>query len=171
MPRLTALSVRNAKPGRHADGEGLYLLVKPTGAKTWLLRVQVEGKRRDVGLGTVDTSPRIAGKGESSPIVIPLLQRKVLTLGEAREKAAMLRVAAKSGLDPIIERDRDRQSIPKFKDAAKATHQALKDGWTEKGAQTFINSLEISISATFRPSSTSTRALIAGQAAPTSRVN
>ena len=142
MPRLTALSVRNAKPGRHADGEGLYLLVKPTGAKTWLLRVQVEGKRRDVGLGTVDTSPRIGGKGEVSPIVIPLLQRKVLTLGEAREKAAMLRVAAKSGLDPIIERDRDRQSIPKFKDAAKATHQALKDGWTEKGAQTFINSLE-----------------------------
>ena len=79
MPKLSALFVRNAKPGRHADGDGLYLLVKPTGAKTWMLRVQVDGKRRDIGLGSVDTTPRALGKGEESPIVIPLLQRKVLT--------------------------------------------------------------------------------------------
>lgn len=142
MAKLTVLGVRNAKPGRHADGEGLYLLVKPTGGKSWLLRVQVDGKRRDIGLGTVDASSRSQGKGEGSPIVIPILQRKVLTLGEAREKAAMLRVAAKSGLDPVAERDRDRLGIPKFKEAAKAAHLALKEGWTEKGAQTFINSLE-----------------------------
>lgn len=142
MPKLTALSVKNAKAGRHADGEGLYLLVKPTGAKAWLLRVQVDSKRRDIGLGSVDTSPRATGKGEASPIVIPILQRKVLTLAEAREKAAMLRVAAKSGLDPVAERDRERRSIPKFSDAAKAAHLALKEGWTAKGAQTFINSLE-----------------------------
>lgn len=63
LAKLTALTVKNAKPGRHADGHGLYLLVKPTGAKTRLLRVQVEGKRRDIGLGTVDVSPRAAGKG------------------------------------------------------------------------------------------------------------
>lgn len=140
--KLTALSVKNAKPGRHADGAGLYLLVKPTGAKTWLLRVQVDGKRRDIGLGTVDTSPRASGKSEPSPIVIPILQRKILSLAEARDKAAMLRVAAKSGLDPIAERDRERLKIPKFRDAAKAAHLALKSGWSEKGAATFINSLE-----------------------------
>ncbi|WP_414713857.1 Arm DNA-binding domain-containing protein [Sphingomonas sp.] len=58
MPQLTALSVRNAKPGRHADGRGLYLLVKPTGARSWPLRVQVDGKRRDVGFDPVDTSSR-----------------------------------------------------------------------------------------------------------------
>lgn len=142
MTKLTALTVKNAKPGRHADGDGLYLLVKPTGAKTWLLRVQVEGKRRDIGLGTVDVSPRAAGKGEASPIVIPILQRKILTLAEARDKAAILRVAAKSGLDPIAERDRERTKIPKFREAAKLAHAALKEGWSEKGAATFINSLE-----------------------------
>jgi len=142
VAKLTALSVRSAKAGRHADGDGLYLLVKPTGAKAWVLRVQVDGKRRDIGLGSVDASPRAAGKGEESPIVIPILQRKVLTLAEAREKAAMLRVAAKSGLDPIAERDRERRSIPKFSEAAKAAHRALKEGWSVKGAQTFINSLE-----------------------------
>lgn len=142
MPKLTALAARNAKPGRHADGEGLYLLVKPSGAKTWVLRVQVDGKRRDIGLGTLDTSSRSPGKGEATPITIPLLQRKILTLAEAREKASMLRNAAKSGLDPILERDRERRSIPTFRAAAKSAHQALKEGWTEKGAQTFINSLQ-----------------------------
>jgi len=64
LAKLTALSVKNAQSGRHADGDGLYLLVKPTGAKAWLLRVQTDGKRRDIGLGSVDTSPRAAGKGE-----------------------------------------------------------------------------------------------------------
>lgn len=141
MPKLTALSVRSAKAGRHADGDGLYLLVKPTGARSWLLRVQVDGKRRDIGLGTVDMSPR-ASKGEESPIPIPLLQRKVLTLSDARAKAEILRVAAKSGLDPVAERDRERRSIPTFRLAAKAAHEALKGGWKEKGAATFISSLE-----------------------------
>ena len=141
MPKLTVLTVKSAKPGRHADGNGLYLLVKPTGGRSWLLRVQVDGKRRDIGLGTVDTSSRSAGKAEEPPIVIPILHRKILRLAEAREKAAILRVAAKSGLDPVAERDRDRRPIPKFSEAVKAAHLALKDGWTEKGAQTFINSL------------------------------
>lgn len=136
------MTVKSAKPGRHADGDGLYLLVKPSGAKAWLLRVQVDGRRRDIGLGTADTSSRAIGKGEASPIVIPILQRKILTLAEARDKAAMLRVAAKSGLDPIAERDRERLKIPKFRDAAKAAHLALKSGWSEKGAATFIKSLE-----------------------------
>ena len=51
MGKLTVVGARNAKPGRHADGLGLYLLVKPTLAKSWLLRVQVAGQRRDIGLG------------------------------------------------------------------------------------------------------------------------
>lgn len=53
MP-LNALQVKNAKPGRHADGKGLYLLVKPSGARSWVLRVQADGKRRDFGLGPAD---------------------------------------------------------------------------------------------------------------------
>ncbi|MBN92061.1 MAG: integrase, partial [Erythrobacteraceae bacterium] len=41
MGKLTIKQVENAKPGRHGDGEGLYLPVSPTGAKSWVLRVQV----------------------------------------------------------------------------------------------------------------------------------
>ncbi len=141
MPKLTALAVKNAKPGRHGDGEGLYLLVKPTGAKSWVLRIQADGKRHDIGLGSVDTSSKL--NGGDREIDIPILQRKVLTLAEAREKAGLLRTAAKSGLDPIEERDRERRKIPTFREAAIAAHGSLQSGWTEKNAKAFLNSLEM----------------------------
>src|SRR3546814_2948191 len=53
MAGLTAKFVQNAKEGRHCDGRGLYLLVGRTGCRSWILRVQVRGKRRDIGLGGV----------------------------------------------------------------------------------------------------------------------
>ncbi len=90
MAGLTALRVKNAQPGRHIDGKGLCLVVKPTGAKSWVLRVQVAGRRRDIGLGSI----------------------AVLTLAEARERAAALRKAAKAGRDPAQERDGDKRLTP-----------------------------------------------------------
>lgn len=54
MAGLTALQVKNAKPGRHADGRGLYLVVRDSGSRAWVLRAQVEGKRQDLGLGAAD---------------------------------------------------------------------------------------------------------------------
>ena len=39
------------KPGRYGDGNGLYLMVKPSGSKSWVLRTVVSGRRRDMGLG------------------------------------------------------------------------------------------------------------------------
>ncbi|CAM3133349.1 Integrase [Sphingomonas antarctica] len=146
---LTALGAKSAKPGRHADGKGLYLLVKPksgkpdqAGSKSWLLRVQVDGKRRDIGLGSYSEAPKKAPNDVSLEIAIPLLHRKVLTLGEARDKAAMLRLAAKAGLNPVTERDKERNSVPTFRDAAKATHAILKLGLTDKGGDVFLKSLE-----------------------------
>ena len=87
MAKLTTLSVKNARAGRHADGAGLYLLVKPTGGRSWLLRIQVGRRRRDIGLGSVDLGTRRLGVPDPSDD-IPLLERRVLTLSEAREKAA-----------------------------------------------------------------------------------
>lgn len=140
MANLTALAVKNAKPGRHGDGEGLYLLVKSSGAKSWLLRIQSDGKRQDVGLGSVDTSSKTSsGDGD---IDIPILHRKVLSLAQAREKAGLLRTAAKSGLDPMEERDRERRKIPTFREAAISAHGSLKKGWTDKNAKAFLGSLE-----------------------------
>ena len=120
MGILTSVRVRYAKPGRHGDGAGLYLLVKPSGARSWVLRVQRYGRRRDIGLGSV----------------------AALKLAEAREKAAELRKHVLNGRDPITERDRDRGPIPTFKEAARATHAALKSGWEPRHAAAFLSTLE-----------------------------
>lgn len=120
MGKLTALAVKNAKPGRHGDGAGLYLLVSPTGAKSWMIRIQQNGKRRDIGLGSV----------------------AALSLSEARQRAVDLRKHALNGRDPIAERDRDKRATPTFKEAVKSTHAALKKGWVEKNAAAFLTSLE-----------------------------
>ena len=160
MGKLTPAEVLSALPGRLADGDGLYLLTqpdrrkpdatkpvkKPVFTKTWVLRVQVDGKRRDIGLGTVDVTRLGPRKGVPRPTIpvadLSILQRKLLTLAEARQKAEILRRAAKDGLNPVAERDRSRQEIPDFRQAAKDAHAALKSGWKEKGAKTFLSSLE-----------------------------
>ena len=76
---LTSLQVRNAVPGMHADGNGLYLCVKPSGSKSWILRFQMSHKRREMGLGAVS----------------------VLSLADARAEAARLKVMIAQGINPI----------------------------------------------------------------------
>jgi len=120
MGKLTVVGVRSAKAGRHADGDGLYLLVKDTGARSWLLRVQCGKRRRDIGLGSLSD----------------------LSLSEAREQAAALRKVARAGGDPIAERDRDKnKSVPTFKEAALAFHEASMAGWAPKHAAAWLSSM------------------------------
>ena len=53
MGTLTATAVKAAKDaGRYGDGDGLFLLVGKTGAKSWMVRAQKDGRRRDIGLGS-----------------------------------------------------------------------------------------------------------------------
>ena len=141
MPKLTALGVRNAKPGRHADGGGLYLLVKPTGARSWVLRVQHMGKRRDIGIGAVNLLPKSEADKEASER-LSVLEMQTLRLEEAREKAAALRKLAKAGRDPVAERDREKVQIPTFAKAMKDAHEEFAKGWAPKHAAAFKSSLE-----------------------------
>ncbi len=85
---LTSLAVKSAKPGRHADGGGLHLLVKESGARSWVYRFMLKGKARDVGLGAA-----------SGP--------EAISLATARDKASALRLKVKAGVDPLAERDQD----------------------------------------------------------------
>ena len=50
---LAAAFVRTAPPGRHADGNGLYLFVQPSGTRSWIQRLVIRGRRRELGLGSV----------------------------------------------------------------------------------------------------------------------
>lgn len=102
------------------DGKGLLLRVSATGAKSWVLRVQFNGERQDIGLGSIDD----------------------LTLAEAREKCAHLRKIARAGGDARAERDRHKEKKPTFKEAMEAAHAELGKGWAEKTAEQFKASLE-----------------------------
>jgi len=123
--RLNAVKVRNAsRPGRYADGNGLYLVVDDTGAKRWLLRTVVAGKRRDIGLGSVS----------------------LVQLADAREEAARLRRMARSGGDPLAERRRERRVVPTFREAAKAVHKAHATTFrNRKHASQWLASLEADV--------------------------
>lgn len=121
MGKLSDLKIRNAKPGVHGDGAGLYLRVKPSGAKSWVLRVQHMSRRQDLGLGGYPAD---------------------LSLGEAREKSAHLRKLARRGENARGERDRAKVAIPTFAEAVEKAHAELKKGWSEKNAASFKASLE-----------------------------
>ena len=88
MARLTDRSVRTAAPGRHGDGtvKGLMLVVRDGGSRAWVLRYQIAGRRRDLGLGPY---PEIG-------------------LARAREKALDARRLIVEGRDPLAERGRVR---------------------------------------------------------------
>lgn len=154
MGKLTQRAVLAAKPsmGRNGkavkrsyqDGDGLFLVCAPTGAKSWILRVQVDAKRRDIGLGSLDDGSGRAAFAEGDDRLgdTPLMLRKRLTLAEAREKAAALRKLAKAGSNPVAERDRERVKVPTFAEALKEAHTALASGWADKTAKAFKTSLE-----------------------------
>src|SRR5687767_10956761 len=100
--RLTPALVRSVKTaGRYADGNGLYLFVEPSGAKRWMLRTVISGRRCDVGLGSVQLVP----------------------LKDAREEAGRLRRIARDGGDPLADRRREKMIVPTFKDAAEKVHR------------------------------------------------
>ena len=53
MPKLTDRTVKTVGPGRYSDGtvKGLMLVVRDSGSRAWVLRYQIGGRRRDMGLG------------------------------------------------------------------------------------------------------------------------
>ena len=153
MGKLTSTKVRNTRPGTGADGkptkaifqdgDGLFLLVKPSGARFWMLRVQVGGKRRDIGLGAVDVDRAAHDAfGDHNPVAdTSVMLRKSLSLAEARKKAAALRELAKAGANPVAERDKERRVIPTFAEAVKTAHESLSSGWATRTADAFRASL------------------------------
>ena len=118
---LSAVKVRALKvPGRYADGNGLYLVVDPSGAKRWLLRTVVQGRRRDIGLGGL----------------------ALVSLAEAREKALGFRKVAREGGDPLAERRRVQVNVPTFAQAVDTVHEEHKATWrNSKHAAQWITTL------------------------------
>jgi integrase len=112
MGRLTKRRVeRELESGRYGDGGGLWLQVTATGGKSWLLRYQLNGRPRTMGLGPVDLVP----------------------LEEARDRARAARRLLLDHLDPIDHRNRQfaerRLDGMTFKAAAEALIADREGGW------------------------------------------
>ena len=117
---LSAAFVRSAPPGRHADGSGLYLFVQPTGTRSWVQRLVVRGRRRELGLGA-------AG---------------LVFLAEARELALANRNLARSGGDPLSEKRR-AEGFPTFAEASERVLEQKRGGWRGRWhAQNWWRSME-----------------------------
>nr|WP_245540354.1 Arm DNA-binding domain-containing protein [Paracoccus zeaxanthinifaciens] len=122
---LTRNLVRSLGPGRHGDGNGLYLIVDPSGARRWIVRVIVKGQRNrmgkplrpDFGLGGTD----------------------VVTLNVARDRALEYRRLARQGLNPKFNQD---VVVPCFEEVARTVHVERLPTWKNpKHAQQWINTL------------------------------
>ena len=122
MGKLTAMGVKNlVEPGRYSDGEGLILKLSGKGKGSWIVRIQANGKRRDIGLGPLSELP----------------------LADAREAARALRKEVKAGVDVLAERKKEALIIPTFSDAAKLVHDEHKVAWKNgKHQAQWIKTLE-----------------------------
>ena len=117
-----ALTAAKAKAlteqGMHNDGRGLYLRIAKGGSKGWILRITIDGRRRDVGLGGY----------------------LAITLAKARQLADAHRLAVAEGRDPVAEKR--RAVTPTFAEAAVKVHEANLPRWKNgKHADQWINTL------------------------------
>jgi integrase len=87
--KLSAVEVAKAKgPAVLHDGGGLYLRISPTSSKAWVFRFQLDGKRRDMGLGPFPD----------------------ISLSEARRRATDHRNQRRDGIDPLEAKAAQRQA-------------------------------------------------------------
>jgi integrase len=99
LGKLSDRTARTAPTGRHGDGDGLFLVVGDSGSRKWVLRYQLSGKRRDMGLGAY---PDVG-------------------LAAARAAALRARGILAQGKDPLAEREEARKAarpLPTFGEIA-----------------------------------------------------
>jgi Arm DNA-binding domain len=88
--KLTARAVAAAKPGRHGDGDGLWLEVSTSGKRRWVYRFSFNKRVTELGLGSAAT----------------------MTLLEARMAVHDARKLIAAGVNPIVERRKAKESSP-----------------------------------------------------------
>lgn len=98
-------TMKTLGPGLHWDGDGLYLQVSATGAKSWLLRYMLAGRARQMGLGSA----------------------RAVSLKQARDKAAAHRAKLADGIDPIEAREAEERAKAEAAGRAKAKAITFKE--------------------------------------------
>lgn len=134
MP-LTDSQIRNTKPGEKpiklTDGGGLYLEVRPTGAKLWRYRYRIAGKENVFAVGEYVQAPN----GEAKEQTLARRNAGMLTLAEARVRLEEWRALVKQGIHPAHNRQAARlanhaENANTFEAVAREWIAKKKQGWT-----------------------------------------
>jgi len=135
MP-LTDSQIRNAKPlpdkpVKLTDGGGLYLEVRPTGAKLWRYRYRIAGKENVFAIGEYVQAP----SGENKEQKQSRRNAGMLTLAEARARRQECRALVKQGIHPAHYRQAARmeqsaRNATTFEAVAREWIAKKKPGWT-----------------------------------------
>ena len=118
--KLSATRVKALRdPGRYSDGDGLHLFISRAGGKSWVQRITIDGRRRDIGLGGYPN----------------------VSLAQARRRAADNRAAIANGKDPVA--DKRKPAVLTFSRAAHAVHEVNRPRWrNERHALSWMQTLE-----------------------------
>lgn len=118
---LSAAFVRTATtPGKYFDGHGLFLKVDRSGARRWVQRIIIRGKRTEIGMGSAS----------------------LVSLAEAREAALENRKLARAGGDPL-QAKRASEALLTFEEASRKVHKIHEPTWrNKKHAAQFLSTLE-----------------------------
>ena len=123
---LTDTRIRNASRKSHpyklTDAKGLYIEIRPSGAKLWRYRYRINGKENLYALGEYAEAPR----GETDDQKTQRIAGGHLTLEEARAKRLEARALVKQGIHPAHRRARAKASQI---DANAETFQAVAKEW------------------------------------------
>jgi integrase len=100
------MRAKNLGPGKYPDGQGLWLVKRTKDAGKWILRLVVSGKRREMGFGRWPD----------------------VSIAEARERAQAARRQLRDGVDPIVERFKERRGTRRltFAEAIEQCFEAKK---------------------------------------------
>lgn len=124
--RIKKNDVEKLGKGKYSDGNGLYLLVKDAGSRSWTFKATIKGKKtksggpivKEFGLGTATKH----------------------NLEVVRKQAYEMLMQCRAGLDPLHKKT---HSVPTFEECAREFYQIHSPGWkNDKHKQGWINSLE-----------------------------
>ncbi|THJ54323.1 DUF4102 domain-containing protein [Burkholderia sp. LS-044] len=127
---LTDVAIRNAKPTdkqqKLFDGGGLFLLIKPTGGKRWVLKYRFAGKEKSLALGTYPAIP----------------------LNEARKRRDEAKDKLTAGIDPgdakkAEKRTQRLNAENSFEAVAREWHAKYAPTWSDGHAARILRRLEV----------------------------
>ena len=112
------------KPRTLFDGDGLYLLITPTGGRLWRFKYRINGKGKLLAIGAYPA----------------------ISLADARERRAMAKKQLANGIDPAAVKQArkqvDTEETETFEVIAREWHTKFSASWAPSHADTTISRME-----------------------------